>query len=52
MSSLTAGRAAFDHRPGPAGGGFCYNVSRGLGALFPGIVGLLVAAVGLGGAIA
>jgi MFS family permease len=34
------------------GGGFCYNVGRGLGALFPGIVGFLAAAIGLGGAIA
>jgi MFS family permease len=34
------------------GEGFCYNVGRGLGALFPGIIGFLAAAVGLGGAIA
>ena len=34
------------------GGGFCYNVGRGLGALFPGIIGFLAAAIGLGGAIA
>ena len=34
------------------GGGFCYNVGRGIGALFPGIIGFLAAAVGLGGAIA
>ena len=34
------------------GGGFCYNVGRGFGALFPGIIGFLAAAVGLGGAIA
>ena len=34
------------------GGGFCYNVGRGVGALFPGIIGFLAAAVGLGGAIA
>lgn len=34
------------------GGGFCYNVGRGLGALFPGIIGFLATAIGLGGAIA
>src|SRR4051794_38754222 len=34
------------------GEGFCYNVGRGLGALFPGIIGFLASAVGLGGAIA
>src|SRR6185312_14775567 len=34
------------------GGGFCYNVGRGLGALFPGIIGFLADAVGLGGAVA
>jgi MFS family permease len=34
------------------GEGFCYNVGRGLGALFPGIIGFLAAAIGLGGAIA
>ena len=34
------------------GGGFCYNVGRGVGALFPGIIGFLAAAVGLGGAVA
>ncbi|MDA0184204.1 MFS transporter [Solirubrobacter phytolaccae] len=34
------------------GGGFCYNVGRGVGALFPGIIGFLAAAIGLGGAIA
>jgi MFS family permease len=34
------------------GEGFCYNVGRGFGALFPGIIGFLAAAVGLGGAIA
>jgi MFS family permease len=34
------------------GEGFCYNVGRGIGALFPGIIGFLAAAVGLGGAIA
>jgi MFS family permease len=34
------------------GGGFCYNVGRGFGALFPGIIGFLAAAIGLGGAIA
>lgn len=34
------------------GGGFCYNVGRGVGALFPGIIGFLAAAIGLSGAIA
>jgi MFS family permease len=34
------------------GEGFCYNVGRGLGALFPGIIGFLAAAIGLGGAVA
>jgi sugar phosphate permease len=34
------------------GGGFCYNVGRGVGALFPGIIGFLAAAIGLGGAVA
>src|SRR3954470_17302407 len=34
------------------GGGFCYNVGRGIGALFPGIIGFLAEAIGLGGAVA
>src|SRR3954469_25328814 len=34
------------------GEGFCYNVGRGVGALFPGIIGFLAAAIGLGGAVA
>jgi predicted MFS family arabinose efflux permease len=34
------------------GEGFCYNVGRGIGALFPGIIGFLASAVGLGGAVA
>jgi MFS family permease len=34
------------------GGGFCYNVGRGLGALFPGVIGFLADAIGLGGAVA
>jgi MFS family permease len=34
------------------GEGFCYNVGRGIGALFPGIIGFLAAAIGLGGAVA
>jgi MFS family permease len=34
------------------GGGFCYNVGRGIGALFPGIIGFLATAIGLGGAVA
>lgn len=35
-----------------AGQGFCYNVGRGLGAVFPAAIGFLSAAVGLAGAIA
>ena len=42
----------FPTRARATGGGFCYNVGRGLGALFPGIIGFLAAAIGLGGAIA
>jgi MFS family permease len=34
------------------GEGFCYNVGRGLGALFPGVIGFLAHAIGLGGAVA
>jgi MFS family permease len=34
------------------GGGFCYNVGRAVGALFPGIIGFLANAIGLGGAVA
>jgi MFS family permease len=34
------------------GEGLCYNVGRGSGALFPGIIGFLAAAIGLGGAVA
>jgi MFS family permease len=34
------------------GSGFCYNVGRAFGALFPGIIGFLAAAIGLGGAVA
>ena len=42
----------FPTRARGTGGGFCYNVGRGVGALFPGIIGFLAGAVGLGGAIA
>ena len=42
----------FPTRARATGGGFCYNVGRGFGALFPGIVGFLAATIGLGGAIA
>jgi len=42
----------FPTRARGTGGGFCYNVGRGVGALFPGIIGFLAAAVGLGGAVA
>lgn len=34
------------------GQGFCYNFGRGIGALFPGLVGILSQSVGLGEAIA
>ena len=34
------------------GAGFCYNVGRAFGALFPGVIGFLAAAIGLGGAVA
>src|SRR3954453_17055483 len=40
----------FPTRARGTGEGFCYNVGRGLGALFPGIIGFLAAAIGLGGA--
>ena len=42
----------FPTRARGTGGGFCYNVGRGFGALFPGIIGFLAAAIGLGGAVA
>jgi MFS family permease len=42
----------FPTRARGTGEGFCYNVGRGLGALFPGIIGFLAAAIGLGGAVA
>lgn len=35
-----------------AGQGFCYNVGRGIGAVFPMLVGFLAARLGLAGAIA
>jgi MFS family permease len=35
-----------------AGQGFCYNFGRGIGALFPGLVGALSLVLGLGNAIA
>ena len=31
--------------------GFCYNVGRGIGAIFPALVGFLAAKLGLGNAI-
>ena len=34
------------------GQGFCYNVGRGIGAVFPALVGFLAARLGLAGAIA
>ncbi len=42
----------FPTRARGTGGGFCYNVGRGIGALFPGIIGFLAVAIGLGGAVA
>jgi MFS family permease len=42
----------FPTRARATGGGFCYNVGRGIGALFPGIIGFLADAIGLGGAVA
>jgi MFS family permease len=42
----------FPTRVRATGGGFCYNVGRGIGALFPGIIGFLADAIGLGGAVA
>lgn len=41
----------FPTRARGTGGGFCYNVGRGFGALFPGIIGFLAATIGLGGAV-
>jgi hypothetical protein len=35
-----------------AGQGFCYNFGRGIGALFPALVGKLTTVIGLGNAIA
>lgn len=42
----------FPTRARATGGGFCYNVGRAIGALFPGIIGFLATAIGLGGAVA
>jgi MFS family permease len=42
----------FPTRARATGGGFCYNVGRGVGALFPGIIGFLASSIGLGGAVA
>jgi MFS family permease len=42
----------FPTRARGTGSGFCYNVGRAVGALFPGIIGFLAAAIGLGGAVA
>jgi MFS family permease len=42
----------FPTRARATGEGFCYNVGRGIGALFPGIIGFLATAIGLGGAVA
>ncbi len=41
----------FPSRARGAGQGFCYNFGRGIGALFPTIIGVLSATIGLGGAI-
>ena len=42
----------FPTRIRAAGQGFCYNFGRGVGALFPALVGKLTAVIGLGNAIA
>jgi MFS family permease len=42
----------FPTRARGTGEGFCYNVGRGIGALFPGVIGFLATAIGLGGAVA
>jgi MFS family permease len=42
----------FPSRARGAGQGFCYNVGRAVGALFPTIIGALSASLGLAGAIA
>jgi MFS family permease len=42
----------FPTRIRATGQGFCYNFGRGIGALFPALVGRLTAEVGLGNAIA
>jgi MFS family permease len=42
----------FPTRVRATGAGFCYNVGRGIGALFPGIIGFLADTIGLGGAVA
>jgi MFS family permease len=42
----------FPTRARATGEGFCYNVGRGIGALFPGVIGFLANAIGLGGAVA
>ncbi len=42
----------FPTRARGTGAGFCYNVGRAFGALFPGIIGFLAAVIGLGGAVA
>jgi MFS family permease len=41
----------FPSRARGAGQGFTYNFGRGIGALFPTIIGVLSASIGLGGAI-
>ena len=42
----------FPTRMRAAGQGFCYNFGRGIGALFPALVGKLTSVMGLGNAIA
>jgi MFS family permease len=42
----------FPTRMRAAGQGFCYNFGRGIGALFPALVGKLTSVLGLGNAIA
>src|SRR6478736_6172876 len=52
LKQILSGRLLFPTRARATGGGFCYNVGRGIGALFPGIIGFLAASIGLGGAVA
>src|SRR3954447_7238025 len=52
VTAVRAGSRADISTTSGTGGGFCYNVGRGIGDLFPGIIGFLAEAIGLGGAVA